>query len=386
MHDDDDLLACPVTLTSRMVAIDTVNPPGNEADLADGLRPLLERLGLVVETHVFRPGRATLIAYPADHGGKPLLGFTGHLDTVPLGEGAWGVPPFSGEVRNGKLFGRGSSDMKSGIAAFLHACHVFRATQGKVPGVLLILTAAEESGAEGAAALQGYDLGDLRVGALVVGEPTANRVVIGHKGALWLRASIKGRSAHGSMPEEGDNAILKAVQVLERVCAHRVEPAEDPLLGRATVNPGTFHAGANLNSVPDLAELEFDFRTVSTGDNSGLLRELAGCCPEVVFTPLVDVPAIRTAPDDPWVLAVIRAAECVTGPQGQPGAVSFFTDGPALHRIFGTIPTVILGPGEPTMAHKTDEFCRVQDIRDAADIYMKLLDIPTSQGDMHDFH
>src|SRR6185437_16938244 len=117
--------------------------------------------------------------------------------------------PFGGEIVDGRLYGRGASDMKSGVAAFVAAAIAEAGRLADGSGVKLVVTAGEETGCEGAASLAASGrLG--AAGALVVGEPTANQLFVGHKGALWLKAATAGATAHGSMPEQGDNAVYKA--------------------------------------------------------------------------------------------------------------------------------------------------------------------------------
>jgi succinyl-diaminopimelate desuccinylase len=173
----------PVALTRHLVRENTINPPGNEAGLAADLEEMLAGMGLVTIIQPLAPGRANLVAWNESATG-PRLCFTGHLDTVPLGSAPWTQDPFGAEVIDGRLYGRGSSDMKSGIAAFLCALRNFQAEFGSLPPVLVVLTAGEETGCEGAKRLSETSVGALDVGALIVGEPTSGQCVVGHKGAL----------------------------------------------------------------------------------------------------------------------------------------------------------------------------------------------------------
>lgn len=191
----------PLALTRALLAFPTLNPPGGEEACAQFLVTTLREAGFHCELQRFGERRCNLVAWLPGRGpGKPL-GFTGHLDVVPLGNGIWRYGPFTGEVTEGRLYGRGASDMKAGIAAFIVACHRNREVIAQGPGVRLLLTGGEETGCDGARALcrdAPHLLGEL--GALLVGEPTANRPVLGHKGAFWLRCTAHGRTAHGAMP------------------------------------------------------------------------------------------------------------------------------------------------------------------------------------------
>ena len=199
-----------IELTQELVRFNTINPPGSERACAERLAGLLEGAGFAVELIPFGEGRAQILARLGGTPGKLPLGFTGHIDTVPLGVQPWSVDPFAAEIADGKLYGRGSSDMKSGVAAFVTACIACADRLANTPGILLVITAGEETGCTGAEALVRTNGGLGQVGALVVAEPTGNKPLVGHKGALWLEAETKGVTAHGSMPEKGVNAVYKS--------------------------------------------------------------------------------------------------------------------------------------------------------------------------------
>ena len=205
---------------------------------------------------------------------RPPLCFTGHVDVVPLGAAPWKKDPFAGETDAGRLYGRGSSDMKSGVAAFVTAAVRLAPHLERTAGLALVITAGEETGCEGAFHLQRDGvLG--RAGALVVAEPTSNYPFVGHKGALWLRAKTRGVTAHGSMPERGDNAVYKAARAVSELAAFRFANPPHPLMGQATLNVGTIQGGLNINSVPDQAVIGVDIRTVPTLNHHELLAALA---------------------------------------------------------------------------------------------------------------
>ncbi len=370
----DPLLLEPVALTRALLTVNTVNPPGNESDACDVIEPLLKSMGLTTERVALADGRENLVAFPPQTT-EPLLCFTGHLDTVPIGFEPWSYPPFEGRVHEGKLYGRGSSDMKGGIASFLCALGQVIGESGELPAVMLVLTAGEETGAEGAKALIGLKARELPVNAMLVGEPTSNRLVIGHKGALWLKARTSGVAAHGSMPERGDNAIYKAADAIQRIRTFKVEPGFSSLLGNSTLSVGTIKGGMNVNSVPDRAEFEVDIRTVETGSNQGVADRLQSYLGDLVqLRAQVDVPSMQTDPEDPWMLKIASIIKGETGVEQEKLAVSFFTDGPALREIFGNVPTAIVGPGEPSCAHTVDEYCAVEKLVEGVSIYKKIIE------------
>lgn len=364
-----------VALTQALVRQNTINPPGNERRCADILARRLEDNGFSVTMVGFGEGRASLVARIGGREGTLPIAFTGHIDTVPLGMRDWTQDPFGGDIDGDRLYGRGSSDMKAGVAAFVEACIAHRATLESGPGALLVITAAEETGCEGAFHLcnQPGLLG--KAGALVVAEPTSNQPLVGHKGALWLRAVAEGVTAHGSMPEKGDNAVAKAARAVVKLGDFDFNERRHEVLGRPTLNVGTFHGGINVNSVPDRAEIGLDIRTVP-GQTHARVTEALGSYlgTEVAVAPIIDVEAVWTDPEDAWIRRVFAImAPLLSEPPVVQGA-SYFTDASALTPALGGLPTVILGPGEAAMAHQTDEYCLVSRIDQAVEAYGRIIE------------
>lgn len=185
-------MTATLELARQLLGFNTINPPGSEADCMRFFADWLDDSGFEVSLSSFGEGRCNLIAsLPGAKSGKPLA-FTGHLDTVPLGNARWQYDPFGSQMEDGRLYGRGSSDMKAAIAAFAVACVHQREAILAGRGAVLLITGGEETGCDGARALiASATLPE--VGALIVGEPTANYPVIGHKGALWLRCETRGK-------------------------------------------------------------------------------------------------------------------------------------------------------------------------------------------------
>jgi succinyl-diaminopimelate desuccinylase len=363
----------PVALTSRLIQFDTVNPPGRELECARHLDDLLRANGFRTQLVPMGEGRASLVARRGrQRAGKPLV-FTGHIDVVPLGTREWTRDPFSGEVADGKVWGRGASDMKSGVAAFVVAAIETAPRVEKESEIVLLITAGEETGCDGAvsiveAGLQGT------AGALVICEPTANVPFVGHKGALWLKATARGKTAHGSMPEQGDNAVYKAARAVERLSCFDFRCERHPVLGGPTLNVGTFHGGLNINSVPDRAEVEIDMRTIPAVDHAKLREEIRAHMREALeLETMIDLPGIWTEPTDPWAARAMAITSEVTGEPVRVATATYFTDGSVLLPAMGGAPALVLGPGEPTLAHQTDEWCSVEKLRQSAEIYRRLI-------------
>ena len=363
----------PVELTRTLVAFDTINPPGNERPCAELLGSLLETAGFSISYHEFADTRTSLVARIGGSSDTKPLCYTGHLDVVPLGGAPWTVDPFAGEIADGKLYGRGTTDMKSGVAAFVTAALKVANEMTEGPGLVLVITAGEETGCEGAYHLAELDGALGEAGAIIVGEPSSNQPRIGHKGALWLKATTTGVTAHGSRPEDGDNAVYKAARAISQLEDFDFNVARHDVLGKPTLNVGTVHGGMNINSVPDLTEIGIDIRTIPEQNHTSLHTQLSGYLgDEVSLEPVVDVDGVLTNSADEWVQEV---NEIITGIQGtipEYETGTGFTDASVLTPAYGGAPTLILGPGEPIMAHKTDEYCVVQKIEEAESAYVEI--------------
>jgi len=360
-----------VELTQELVRMQTVNPVNPERPCAERVGKLLQEAGFAVSLHEFAPGRTSVVE--RREGPGPALCLAGHLDTVPLGAVPWKQEPFGGEISSGLLYGRGSSDMKSGIAAMVQAAIELEDAIFKKAGLVLLLVAGEETGCEGASHLARTPGALGTAGAMIIGEPTGNVPVIGHKGALWLRARTRGVTAHGSMPQMGDNAVIKAARAVLALADWRFDAKPDSLLGGPTLNIGNFHGGLNINSVPDEAVIGIDIRTIPAVRHAELrkaIQERLG--PDVELTALVDLPGIRTSEDDAFVHAVSDAVSAATGERHAPAAATYFTDASVLTPAYGGIPTVVLGPGEMALCHQTDEHCRVGRIEQAVAAYVEI--------------
>jgi len=357
--------AAVVELTRELVATRTINPPGDEARAASLVGARLEAAGLEVTAHELAPGRTSLVARTRTRGARPALCLTGHLDTVPLGRADWSRDPFEGETDGDRLYGRGTSDMKGGTAAIVVAAERLAALGEGDAGLELVLCAGEETGCEGALAMRDL-LG--RCGGVLVAEPTTNYPCVAHKGVVWADAVTRGRTAHGSMPHLGENAIYKLARAAARLEDFTLEAEEHPLLGMPTVSLGTLSGGININSVPDFATAGIDVRTVPgmSGDAVlAALRERLG--EEVELEPRVVLDPIDTDPSGEWVQEVFEVMAPLIGEAPEPRGLAYFTDAAALAPAYGTPPTIICGPGDAEQAHRTDESCSMEALEASAE-------------------
>jgi succinyl-diaminopimelate desuccinylase len=369
-----------VELLSKLVRTPSPNPPGDTRAVANVVREYLEDAGIPVEMIGPDETRPCVIARLGDSTG-PVLGFNSHIDTVGTGgRGDWTRDPFSGEVADGRVWGRGAGDAKASVAAMCVAAKVLhQARHSWSGGVLLALVSDEETGGNGSRFLLAN--GHTDADAWVIGEMTGNRVAIAEKGLIWLRIETLGHTAHASTPEKGVNAIDKMLDLLQRIRTELVPPMQakrHPLTPPGSLNIGLIDGGVQPNVVADRCSVVLDRRLLPNErpeafevDVRRLLSELSerdSGFRARVETLLVG-PSIETDPNDPLVLA-IRGASVELGVADEPIGFDQSCDG-RFYAELG-IPTVILGPGDPGLAHTAREHVMANDLVVAVNLYAGL--------------
>ncbi|MEA2346798.1 MAG: succinyl-diaminopimelate desuccinylase [Thermoleophilaceae bacterium] len=345
-------------LAQELVRVRTTG--GDEAPAVELCEEVLAGAGWEVERIPYGPGRPQLLARTGP--GELERCLCGHLDTVGISEGSWTVDPFEGVVSEGYLWGRGAADMKGGVGAILAAAESVGPDERHL-GAAILLTAAEETGAEGAAELAGRE--DLAtISEWLVAEPTGNRVLVGHRGALWLRVRALGRAGHASAPPPGGGSIGELRRALDRL--DQLDLGSDP--DAPTIAVTGLVAGSAPNVLPSEALGVLDARFASAAAGRELKRAIAEALgEEVSLETLAAMPAVTGSATS--ALATEACALSATSVEEHPA--TYFTD---LSMLAGSnAATVILGPGEPEQAHAVDERCRVDAIAAAADIYAGLL-------------
>ncbi len=366
-----------VDLTIQLIQTPTENPPGNEKGAVQLLKPFLSGMGFKIRTVVSPKGRWNLLAEKRwGKGGRTLI-FNGHLDVVPAGNPSqWKYPPFQGKLTKGKIYGRGSSDMKSGIASFIHALSTIERSRIRLHrgAVILHLVSDEEShGHQGTGFLTRWE--GIQGDAALVGEPTSLQPVIAQKGAFWIRIFTHGKSAHGSKPHLGVNAIEKMTELIGRLNSVPLEK-EHPLLGRPTLSIGTIRGGTKINIVPDRCEIEVDRRMVPGEKKEDVLGALRGTLDSLQsedphFQYRIEemdfAEPSEVDPDEEIVRVGVEAIQKVTGKKPPLRGFSGFTDSRFYVNQLN-IPTLIFGPGGVDQSHTTDESVEVDALVQAAHI------------------
>ncbi|MGB7448542.1 MAG: ArgE/DapE family deacylase [Ornithinimicrobium sp.] len=366
----------------RLVRVPGENPPGEEAARARALCDLAEEAGLTHYAWEVEPGRPNVeVHLPGGSGPGALL--LGHTDVVPVGEG-WTTDPFGASMVDGRVYGRGTSDMLGGVAAAVAAMTALHRADVRLRGpvVLAALMDEEENGAGVrdwiARGVQAVHQGGLL--GCIVAEPTDLQPIIAARGACNLDITVTGLSAHAGNPDDGRNAIAGAAAVVADLQRWHTELRESPaaLVGPATVNVGAIEGGLGASTVPARCHLRVDRRLLPGEPARQVMAEVtrridaldlpaSGLAVEV--TSPMDMPGFATSAETPFVVTVNGALRDAGGPGGEPGGWSAACDGGFVASAWG-LPVMVLGPGSVhEQAHRPDESVAVAEVVTAARAY-----------------
>jgi succinyl-diaminopimelate desuccinylase len=386
--DPDELIA----LTRDLIRIPSVIRPGDpgatEAAVADHVEQWLRREGLDGEVQAVAPGRPNVLAVLGDRAAGPTLLLEGHTDVVTEGDPAqWSHPPFGADLVDGKIYGRGAADMKSGLAAAMIAAAVLKRSGARLGGRLVVGALVDEEGDMlGAKHLVRTPLGR-ELTAAIICEPEQNELCLEQRGVVWARVTARGRMAHGAMPEAGVNpiaalaALVREAPRLERRL--RMLCARSRYLRPPTVTPTVIKAPVKgvpqSNVIPALAQATLDVRLTPGPEADAVAKEIDEACRRaaqacagstVDWEPVNGFRlATRVDRSEPLVRAMARAVRRATGNPPRYGGVPGSTDGTILRMELG-IPIVTCGPGNRLIPHQVDEYVEVGQLVDAARIYV----------------
>lgn len=369
-------------LARALVQVDSRNPslaadgPG-ELACATLLRAVLESWGFHAELHDAAPGRPNLVARIGGgrSGGGRTLMFNGHLDVV----GTEGMlhPPFAAEERDGRMYGRGSADMKGGIAAMCAAAHR-AAAHGLTGEIVIAAVADEEYESLGTRAL--LERG-VRADACVITEPTKLAIMPAHRGFVWLEVEVTGRAAHGSRWDIGVDAIRHAgllLAELDRVDAEVLPRSTHPLLGRGSLHASLIEGGIGMSTYPDRCVLKLERRTIPGERASDVVDEVRRACDAIrarrpSFAADVRLLVTQGPSDVPVDAPLVRALDRALVESGAPVRVegmSAWTDAALLNEA--GIPAVCFGPGDISLAHAAEEYIPLDEIDRATTVLAAL--------------
>ena len=366
-------------LTLALVAAGGENPGSTEEATVAVLTAACKKYGFTVELQDVAPGRQNLIA-TLPGGSEPGLMFLGHSDVVPAGDG-WASDPFEPFVADGRLYGRGSTDMKGGLAAVVLAMAALSVTPLRGP-VQLVCTVDEEDLGTG---IRHYTPTAPRgmFAGCVVAEPTDLQTVVGCRGDSYLRLGVTGKAAHSGRPDDGRNAIAAAARVLELVRADHdaMRATPDPMLGSATWSVGSITGGTGTSIVAAECVASIDRRLMPGEDAQAIADDLLarireagidGDGIEVTLEVEMEMPGFKTDPEHPLVIAGVNAIDDAGGGRIDVGGWTAACDGGFIARDVG-VPCIVLGPGGLNdQAHQANESVALVELEVAARAYALL--------------
>ena len=372
-----------VDLLTDLIAIPSVNPgrrsqddpPGGEAGIIDYIEQRLARTGIACQRQPVAEGRENLIAMIEGHSEEAIL-LESHTDTV--GTANMTIAPFSPQVKDGRVYGRGACDTKASVAAMLAAME--RIAKNGIPArsCLWAATVDEEYLFQGITKFV-EEGPPLPVVGAVVGEPTKLDIIMRHKGRVWLEVTACGKAAHSSHPEQGENAIHHAsslIQAFKRYGEQLGTAVTDATVGPATCAVTIVRGGDVINIIPDRCLLRLDRRVLPGERLTDVLRELErivwetaadsfSCETEAVFLD----PPLNLDAQTPFISHCQRVAQSIR-PETKVTGCAFSTHASRLAEI--GIPAVVLGPGDIAAAHSADEWVNIEQLEQAVEIYYRL--------------
>lgn len=368
-----------ISILQEIVRINSVN--GNEREVAEYLKQLLSRYGIEGKMVSYSDGRDNLVASFENGYQKKVLGLSGHMDVVSAGdESAWIYPPFAAEIHENRLYGRGTTDMKSGLAAMVIAMIELKESGQTFNGtVKLLATVGEEIGELGSEQLtkEGY-VDDLD--GLIIGEPTNYNLMYTHMGSINYTVISHGKEAHSSMPQEGYNAINHLNEFITKVNEKMNRIAEEfqnPVLGQPIHNITVISGGNQVNSIPSQARLQGNIRSIPEFSNEktiALLQEIINELNEGAKYQLelkIDYNKIpvKADPDSHLIRCIQEQFEQPLPLVGAAGT----TDAAEFTKSSHAFDFVVFGPGVVTLPHQINEYVEIDNYLEMIDKYQAII-------------
>lgn len=366
-----------IKLLQDVIKINSVN--GNEEEVARYLKNLFDSNGIDSQFVLFEPGRSNLVAYLGEKNNK-VLGFSGHMDVVSSGdESQWEHPPFSGVIDGNKLYGRGTTDMKSGLVAMAIAIIELKENNIPLKGCIKFLaTVGEEVGELGAEQLtkKGY-VDDLD--ALIIGEPTNYNLLYAHMGSINYSVISRGKEAHSSMPDLGINAINNLNECIEEINKKMNEVTssyENKELGRTIHNVTVIKGGEQVNSIPGKASMQGNIRSIPEFDNQDIVKLLENIIKEMNkknnfnLKLSIDYNKIPVKSNKNSLL-IQKIQEQFNKPLPLITAAGT-TDLAEFTKTDKNFDCVVFGPGEPTLPHQINEYVELDNYLDMIEKYQDI--------------
>ncbi|HJX23974.1 MAG TPA: M20 family metallopeptidase [Candidatus Bathyarchaeia archaeon] len=361
-------------LLGRLIEVDSVNPPGNEHNVAQVLSEEFEELGLKSSSYEKAKGR-TNISCSIGEKNRPVFAIVCHSDTVPAGDG-WTFPPFKATLKDGRVYGRGAADDKGPLVSAVLALKALKETKAKLKGKLMIIAAADEEKGSTYGVDYLLKVVGLRPDFAMVAEQTLSESLeIAEKGTLWLKLRCRGVQAHGSMPNLGVNAIQKLSKVLSAIGEFKMSYSPHPLLSGPTINIGTIKGGIAPNVVAGEAEAILDIRYLPSQTPEGIMKELNAFIESLrKQDPKIDVVVEKVSSqiptevssDNGFVKVVSGAVRSVLGKE--PKLIGIGGATVAKSYLSYGIPALMYGPGDEKIDHVANEYIELDQVITAAKV------------------
>ncbi|MBI4257524.1 MAG: M20 family metallopeptidase [Thaumarchaeota archaeon] len=374
-----------VRLTSELVKIPSVT--GKEGEAADYVEAYMRKMGMETVIDEAAPGRRNIVGRLRGSSGSPILIFNGHTDVVPPGDvSRWSVDPFGALIKDGRLYGRGSSDMKGGLASALAAVKSIVDLGLKLKGdVIVEAVVDEEAGGRAGTGRLTIDK-PVKGDFVVVAEPTDLELQTAHKGDFGMEIRIEGKSAHASTPEVGVNAIHKMINLTNKILSipkkNKWDKRAHPLLGPPYITISVIEGGLQRNMIPDRCKIVIDRRTLPKKDSVAIAKkEIEEVISEakaedpqlrISYNSILELEAMETDVNEPIVKNMINAISQATGAVVKPTGFRAFTDAHFYSENLG-IPVVMYGPGRLQQAHSADEYVEISQLIAATKVYEHLI-------------
>ncbi len=363
-----------ISLARDLVKIPSINPPGNEKQVAELIYSRMERAGFDVEIEEVLPDRPNVVATLHGRVGEPTLLFHAHTDVIPP-DGKWSNNPFGAELVDGKIYGRGIADMKGSLAAMIVAMEALKESGIELAGTLKLAAVIDEE--RFSTGTRHLVKKGLKADYAIFGEPTDFKIGVAQKGWALFIFTTHGKRAHASVPHEGINAIVKMARLIQRLQEYgcEIKKRKHHLLGYPTISIGVVEGGLKYNIIPFKCLIEVDRRLIPGETPESALKEF-----EQIIRELMDedsdfeadvkmmeeaIGAVETPTNRPLVKEVEYCINKIINRKPEICGLTYTSDA----AYIGDVSSIICGPGDVSTAHKVNEHLHVDRLLDAARIY-----------------
>lgn len=353
-------------IAKKLIQFKSVNPPGREKEIAEYIKVYLKRIGMKVQV-IGSPERPNIIARKRFSKGKKIL-LNGHMDVVPAY--CWKINPFKPSEKNGRIYGRGASDMKGGLACMLIALK--NLIKNNLKGEIIFIASCDEEkiSERGMKLIKKQDKACLKADLAIIGEPSNMKIVAAEKGIIRMKLLLKGKSAHGGYPEMGINAISKAAKIISAIENLKFDYKPNLLLSKPSLNIGKIIGGEKINIVPQSCEIEFEVRYTPRMNASHIKRKITG-----------EIEKIKKIDKGKWsfklkIIGHVKPSESdlkLCKKLGKRLNLEVIGANYATDARFMDCPFIILGPGEIEKMHTENESVKIENLIKCEKLYENII-------------